>query len=112
MPLFDELPEDGSRCRVPYGSTRSRRRTPRSKEVARDDGTAPRASWLALELCQATKLGHSAEFQARGSGFYARLLLPVFGPEQAGLVDSKDWVIEEPQAEIAKLNKKKKSASD
>ena len=29
-----------------------------------------------------------------------------------GLVDSKDWVIEELQAEIAKLNKKKKSASD
>ena len=34
-----------------------------SKNVARDDGAASRASWLALELCQATKLGHSTEFQ-------------------------------------------------
>ena len=62
---YDELPAEGSRCWVPYESARSRRSAPRSKEVARDDGAAARASY------------------------------------------SKDWVIEEKNAEIAKLQKEK-----
>ena len=55
--LTMSLPAEGSRCRVPYESARSRRSAPRSKEVARDDGAASpsRASWLTLSSARLKK---------------------------------------------------------
>ena len=81
-------------------------RSESSKRAEEQGGRARRRRGIACvlahsELCQATKLGHSAEFQARGSGIYAGCFAGFgYGP-------SKDWVIEEKNAEIAKLQKEK-----